>query len=78
VPSQARRWSALAYVGLAQLIVALDATIVSIALPSAQRRWTCSEACSASGWTLWAPARTAAQTKHMKLPRSSTSGKELR
>jgi EmrB/QacA subfamily drug resistance transporter len=31
-----RRWTALAVVSLAQLMVALDATIVSIALPSAQ------------------------------------------
>ncbi|MGH7919338.1 MAG: MFS transporter [Candidatus Dormibacteraceae bacterium] len=31
------RWTALAFVSLAQLMVALDATIVSIALPSAQR-----------------------------------------
>jgi EmrB/QacA subfamily drug resistance transporter len=31
-----RRWSSLAFVSLAQLMVALDATIVSIALPSAQ------------------------------------------
>ncbi len=31
-----RRWVALAFIGLAQLMVALDATIVSIALPSAQ------------------------------------------
>jgi len=32
-----RRWIALAFIALAQLMVALDATIVSIALPSAQR-----------------------------------------
>jgi EmrB/QacA subfamily drug resistance transporter len=31
-----RRWMALAFIALAQLMVALDATIVSIALPSAQ------------------------------------------
>src|SRR5438132_1170809 len=31
-----RRWTSLAFVALAQLMVALDATIVSIALPSAQ------------------------------------------
>ena len=31
-----RRWTSLAFVSLAQLMVALDATIVSIALPSAQ------------------------------------------
>ncbi|MDH6113972.1 EmrB/QacA subfamily drug resistance transporter [Kitasatospora sp. MAP12-15] len=32
-----RRWKALAFIGLAQLMVVLDATIVNIALPSAQR-----------------------------------------
>jgi EmrB/QacA subfamily drug resistance transporter len=32
-----RRWAALVFIALAQLMVALDATIVSIALPSAQR-----------------------------------------
>jgi EmrB/QacA subfamily drug resistance transporter len=32
-----RRWWALAVIGLAQLMVVLDATIVNIALPSAQR-----------------------------------------
>src|SRR4030081_2815574 len=31
-----RRWTSLAFVAVAQLMVALDATIVSIALPSAQ------------------------------------------
>src|SRR3954463_15648622 len=31
-----RRWSALVVVAVAQLMVALDATIVTIALPSAQ------------------------------------------
>src|SRR6201992_4118599 len=34
---QARRWWVLGVVGLAQLMVVLDATIVNIALPSAQR-----------------------------------------
>ena len=33
----ARRWWILGVVGLAQLMVVLDATIVNIALPSAQR-----------------------------------------
>ncbi|MDH6118317.1 MFS transporter [Kitasatospora sp. GAS204B] len=32
-----RRWKALGFIGLAQLMVVLDATIVNIALPSAQR-----------------------------------------
>src|SRR3954469_25668036 len=36
-PSTDRRWSALVVVAVAQLMVALDATIVTIALPSAQR-----------------------------------------
>src|SRR6266852_990910 len=33
----ARRWLILGTVGLAQLMVVLDATVVNIALPSAQR-----------------------------------------
>ena len=32
-----RRWKALVFIALAQLMVVLDATIVNIALPSAQR-----------------------------------------
>src|SRR3954452_8342793 len=36
-PATDRRWSALVVVSVAQLMVALDATIVTIALPSAQR-----------------------------------------
>ena len=32
-----RRWLALAVIGVAQLMVILDATIVTVALPSAQR-----------------------------------------
>jgi EmrB/QacA subfamily drug resistance transporter len=36
-PASARRWWILGVVGLAQLMVVLDATIVNIALPSAQR-----------------------------------------
>src|SRR6478752_629175 len=35
-PNHARRWLVLCIVGLAQLTVVLDATIVSIALPQAQ------------------------------------------
>ena len=35
--SDPRRWLILGTVGLAQLMVVLDATIVNIALPSAQR-----------------------------------------
>ncbi|MGA5816812.1 MFS transporter [Kitasatospora sp. NPDC094028] len=36
-PADPRRWKALIFIGLAQLMVVLDATIVNIALPSAQR-----------------------------------------
>ena len=32
-----RRWSILAVIGLAQLMVVLDATVVNVALPAAQR-----------------------------------------
>jgi EmrB/QacA subfamily drug resistance transporter len=35
-PPDPRRWSALAFIAIAQLMVVLDATIVNIALPSAQ------------------------------------------
>ncbi len=35
-PNHARRWWILGVVALAQLVVVLDATIVNIALPSAQ------------------------------------------
>ncbi|MEU6403024.1 MFS transporter [Streptomyces sp. NPDC046985] len=36
-PVDANRWKALVFIALAQLMVVLDATIVNIALPSAQR-----------------------------------------
>jgi EmrB/QacA subfamily drug resistance transporter len=36
VPLDPRRWKALAFIAIAQLMVVLDATIVNIALPSAQ------------------------------------------
>src|ERR671935_2761317 len=36
-PHHSRRWLILALLGLAQLMVVLDATIVNIALPSAQK-----------------------------------------
>ena len=39
-----RRWIALAFIALAQLMIALDATIVSIALPSAQHALAASDA----------------------------------
>jgi EmrB/QacA subfamily drug resistance transporter len=39
-----RRWLALAFIALAQLMVALDATVVSIALPWAQRELGASDA----------------------------------
>src|SRR5471030_3433716 len=35
--SEPNRWAVLALLGIAQLMVVLDATIVNIALPSAQR-----------------------------------------
>ena len=46
------RWLTLAVVALAQLMVALDATIVSIALPSAQRALAFSDA--DRGWVITA------------------------
>jgi EmrB/QacA subfamily drug resistance transporter len=39
-----RRWVALAFIAVAQLMIALDATIVSIALPTAQRALGASDA----------------------------------
>src|SRR5690349_17039127 len=36
-PNHARRWVILAVIAIAQLMVVLDATIVNIALPSAQQ-----------------------------------------
>ena len=36
VPTDRRRWLTLVVVGLAQLMVVLDGTVVNIALPSAQ------------------------------------------
>src|SRR3954469_9529171 len=39
-----RRWIALVFISLAQLMVVLDATIVNIALPSAQRALDISDA----------------------------------
>src|SRR4051795_5023820 len=36
-PNHSRRWLVLAVIGVAQLMVILDATIVNIALPSAQQ-----------------------------------------
>ena len=36
-PAVSRRWTALLFIALAQLMVVLDATVVNIALPSAQR-----------------------------------------
>src|SRR5437660_5597266 len=46
VPAQRdrRRWVALVFIAVAQLMVALDATIVSIALPSAQASLHASDA----------------------------------
>ena len=36
-PHHSRRWTILAILAIAQLMVVLDATIMNIALPSAQR-----------------------------------------
>ncbi len=36
-PLGRRRWLALAFIALAQLMIALDATVLNIALPSAQQ-----------------------------------------
>src|SRR5437870_11145514 len=46
VPAQRdrRRWVALAVIAVAQLMIALDATVVSIALPSAQAALHASDA----------------------------------
>jgi EmrB/QacA subfamily drug resistance transporter len=43
-PSDRRRWFGLAFIAVAQLMIALDATIVSIALPSAQSALGASDA----------------------------------
>src|SRR5437016_1478026 len=43
-PPDSRRWTALAFIAIAQLMIALDATIVSIALPSAQASLGASDA----------------------------------
>ncbi|TMG68101.1 MAG: MFS transporter [Chloroflexi bacterium] len=43
-PPDSRRWTALAFIAIAQLMIALDATIVSIALPSAQSALGASDA----------------------------------
>lgn len=43
VEAAPRRWTSLGFVALAQLMVALDATIVSIALPSAQAALSASD-----------------------------------
>jgi MFS family permease len=43
-PEQQRRWLALVFIALAQLMVALDATVVNIALPSAQAELSFSDA----------------------------------
>ncbi|MFW6695535.1 MFS transporter [Streptomyces sp. MAR4 CNX-425] len=36
-PADARRWAALIFIGLAQLMIILDMTVVTVALPSLQR-----------------------------------------
>ncbi len=63
-----RRWTALAFISLAQLMIALDATIVNIALPSAQaalratsadRQWVVTAYTLAFGGLLLAGGRVA-------------------
>jgi EmrB/QacA subfamily drug resistance transporter len=63
-----RRWTALAFISLAQLMIALDATIVNIALPSAQaalgassadRQWVVTAYTLAFGGLLLAGGRAA-------------------
>ncbi|WAL66572.1 MFS transporter [Amycolatopsis cynarae] len=49
-PADRRRWWALAVIGLAQLLVIIDTTIVNIALPSAQHDLGMSDA--ARQWTI--------------------------
>jgi hypothetical protein len=44
-----RRWLLLVVIGIAQLMVMLDATIVNIALPRRRSRWA-SAAWTGSGW----------------------------
>src|SRR3954449_1864157 len=43
-PAVPRRWIALVFIALAQLMVVLDATVVNIALPSAQKALHISDA----------------------------------
>ncbi len=48
--AEPNRWAVLCLLGIAQLMVVLDATIINIALPSAQKdRWG-SPPTAASGW----------------------------
>src|SRR5438552_13808714 len=67
-PDGAHRWLGLAFIALAQLMVALDATIVNIALPSAQaslqfsdpqRQWVITAYTLAFGGLLLAGGRVA-------------------
>ena len=67
-PADSRRWLALAVVGLAQLLVIIDTTIVNIALPTAQadlgmsdvaRQWTISAYTLAFGGLLLLGGRLA-------------------
>jgi hypothetical protein len=75
-----RRWLILAVVGVAQLMVVLDATVVSIALPSAQRAQARSSAPAARDLLLAiaiagrAPARTTNQRLLMIEPIRSPRG----
>jgi hypothetical protein len=60
-----RRWWALAVVALAQLMVVLDGTVVTIALPSAQRALHISNADR--------PSRSSARSCDERAPRPSPS-----
>src|SRR5215217_7360074 len=55
-PHHERRWLILAVIGIAQLMVVLDVTIVNIALPSAQRELGFSD--DARQWVITAYALT--------------------
>ena len=59
-PHHERRWAILAMLGIAQLMVVLDATIVNIALPSAQKALGLLERRTASGSSPRTRSRSAA------------------
>src|SRR5215471_17753658 len=78
-----RRWLILGVVGLAQLMVILDATIVNIALPSAQRalhfstgdrQWVVTAYALAFSALLPLPP-AALSPQQLNLPRENTGGR---